>query len=215
MKNKIDAVIFDCDGTLSAIEGITELATLNNKTEIIRQLTEEAMGGSGLTIDLYRQRLDIVKPTRQQCKIVAEKYIQHVTRNAKETIKKLQENNIAVYIMSAGVDACVLPFAKYLNITANNTFSVPILFTPNGTYQNFDATCELTSNDGKLILAKNLKNKHNKIVAVGDGMNDVSMKSELVKFIGFGGAFYREKIKALSDHYITENDMKKILEYCL
>ena len=213
--NKVEAVIFDCDGTLSAIEGITELASLNGKAEVIRELTEKAMGQTGLSLELYQQRLDIVQPTQKQCQQVATSYINNVTPNTKEVISQLQANDIAVYVMSAGVDACVIPFAEYLGVEKENVFSVPINFDNDGNFQGFDLNCPLTSNDGKLMLAKKLKQQHGSIIAVGDGMNDISMKPELKMFIGFGGAFYRESIKKLSDAYISDNDMSEVIKYCL
>jgi phosphoserine phosphatase len=39
-----DAVIFDCDGTLSAVEGIDELAEKNAVGREVKALTQIAMG---------------------------------------------------------------------------------------------------------------------------------------------------------------------------
>ncbi|TAK75879.1 MAG: phosphoserine phosphatase, partial [Gammaproteobacteria bacterium] len=53
----IPAIVFDCDGTLSMIEGIDELAKHNGVSEAVQALTAEAMEKTGLHPDLYRQRL--------------------------------------------------------------------------------------------------------------------------------------------------------------
>lgn len=211
----IDAVIFDCDGTLASIEGITELAKLKNKEDIIRALTEEAMNKTGLSADLYEKRLDIVKPSREDCVEVAKRYIEYVTPDAKDVIQQLQQANKSVYILSAGVDACVLPFAAYLGISAEHVYSVPIFFDDDNKYAGFDETCPLIDNQGKYIIGESLSKKHSNMIAVGDGMNDVSLKPLLHQFIGFGGSFYRENIKRLSDVYITQNSLNPVLKLCL
>lgn len=43
LKHTIDAIVFDCDATLSQIEGIDGLAKVNGVEERVRLLTEEAM----------------------------------------------------------------------------------------------------------------------------------------------------------------------------
>ena len=215
MHKLIDAIIFDCDGTLSTIEGITELAKLNAQEESVQKITEVAMAKTGLNPEIYKKRLDIVLPTKQQCSEVAEHYIATVTPDVKDVIKELQENNITVFIMSAGVDACVLPFVDFLGVPKEQCYSVPIYFNEDGSYKSFDSNCPLTNNDGKFIIAKELQQKYRKMIAVGDGMNDISLKPIVKKFIGFGGAFYRESIKVMSDVYIKENSMLPVLTHCL
>ena len=61
---KFAAVCFDCDSTLSRIEGINELASRRGRKQEVSRLTEAAMNGS-LAIDaVYAERLSIVSPRR-------------------------------------------------------------------------------------------------------------------------------------------------------
>ena len=54
-------VLFDCDSTLSTIEGIEELAAAN-RPEIVA-LTEAAMRGEVPLETVYAKRLELVQPT--------------------------------------------------------------------------------------------------------------------------------------------------------
>jgi len=55
-------VLFDCDSTLSAIEGIDELAV--HCRDDVEQLTDAAMRGRIPLEEVYGRRLRLVQPTR-------------------------------------------------------------------------------------------------------------------------------------------------------
>ena len=78
----LDAIIFDCDGTLSAIEGIDELARYNNVNKHVEALTKFAMERGAMNEELYRERLQLVQPSRQQIDELVESYIAHAIKNA-------------------------------------------------------------------------------------------------------------------------------------
>ena len=54
-------VIFDCDSTLSTIEGIDELATLKGQTDHIAELTRQAMDGLVPLEEVYAARLELLE----------------------------------------------------------------------------------------------------------------------------------------------------------
>ena len=58
-------VIFDCDSTLSAIEGVDELASLHGVGDEVRRLTADAMQGLLRLEDVYGRRLDLIRPNAQ------------------------------------------------------------------------------------------------------------------------------------------------------
>ncbi len=68
----IDCIIFDCDGTLTAIEGIDALAEKNGVSQEVSALTAYAMGQAGINPDIYQQRLGLVRPTSSQVQQLAE-----------------------------------------------------------------------------------------------------------------------------------------------
>ena len=59
---KFAAVCFDCDSTLSRIEGIDELASRRGLKREISRLTEAAMNGSLALDAVYAERLSMVSP---------------------------------------------------------------------------------------------------------------------------------------------------------
>jgi hypothetical protein len=56
-------VIFDCDSTLSALEGIEELASDHRRE--VETLTDAAMRGEVPLDEVYGRRLELIRPTRQ------------------------------------------------------------------------------------------------------------------------------------------------------
>src|SRR5689334_13073539 len=104
LKNPINAVIFDCDGTLSSIEGIDELAKNNGAADIVQRLTADAMGKSGINPDLYAKRLALVKPTYAEVMALGQQYIDHSVPDINELILLFKRQNKSVYIVSAGLN---------------------------------------------------------------------------------------------------------------
>ena len=113
LTDPIDAIIFDCDGTLSKIEGIDELAICNDTSDIVQQLTQDAMGKSGMTIEIYDKRLKIVNPTHDSIIALGNAYIKHHTPNILEVIAALKMLGKPIYIVSAGIHEAVAIFAKW------------------------------------------------------------------------------------------------------
>src|SRR5690349_741380 len=65
-----DLIFFDCDSTLSAIEGIDELARFKGKEWRVGILTEKAMNGDLDLAEVYGKRLQAIRPTRGQLKAI-------------------------------------------------------------------------------------------------------------------------------------------------
>jgi len=61
-------IFFDCDSTLSAIEGIDELARLRGPDCFARieRMTRDAMDGKLPIDEIFARRLDIIRPTRDE-----------------------------------------------------------------------------------------------------------------------------------------------------
>ena len=60
-----DLIFFDCDSTLSTIEGIDELARLKGKEGRVGLLTNKAMDGELDLADVYGKRLRAINRTRR------------------------------------------------------------------------------------------------------------------------------------------------------
>ena len=86
-QRKFDAVCFDCDSTLSRIEGIDELAARSGLGSEVSHLTEAAMNGL-ISIDtVYAQRLAMVSPDRAAVAWLGERYVQELVPGARETVE--------------------------------------------------------------------------------------------------------------------------------
>lgn len=202
-----DAIVFDCDGTLSHIEGIDELAKANNVGEQVMQLTAEAMGVTGINPELYQKRLDLVLPTAQQVQALGRSYLEYQAPDLVPVLKILRGLRKSIYVVSAGLYPAVVDFAKLLGLESNNVFAVDICFDAAGNYQDFDHNSPLVHANGKRLIAEQLCQRHKKIAYVGDGMNDYDTRDVVARFIGYGGAFYRENIKQKCQYYISAPSM--------
>jgi len=207
----LDAIVFDCDGTLSRLEGIDELAQVNDVEHEVAVLTQKAMAVTGITPDLYAQRLSLVQPTEAQIKKVGHDYFYERTPDVLEVIRIFQRFNKVIYIMSAGVNPAVIMFAEHLGIPKLQVFAVDLEFDSAGCYLDFDHQSPLTTPGGKRHLVELLHKKHRNIMHVGDGMNDIDAKDVVTRFVGYGGVFYREKIAELCDYYILSTSMSSLL----
>ncbi|MEO8965913.1 MAG: HAD-IB family phosphatase [Gammaproteobacteria bacterium] len=215
LQTPLDAIIFDCDGTLSAIEGIDHLAEQNGAGDSVKQLTALAMGTTGLNPILYQQRLDLVKPTKEQILALAQDYFQHQSEDAAAVIQLFSRLKKKIYIISAGLYPSVVKFAELLGVSSENVFAVNVEFDQQGVYSHFDKTSPLSEVHGKKTIVTQLKNSNPSIAFVGDGLNDYSAYDLVTRFIGYGGAYYRENIAALCQFYITSISMAPLLPLTL
>ena len=211
----IDAIVFDCDGTLSKIEGIDELARNNGVEEEVSRLTAQAMGKTGINPEIFQQRLHLVKPTFDQVIRLIQLYYEHKTPGISEVMQCFQTLGKPVYIVSAGLLPAVLGFGELLSVPKEHIFAVNVQFDSSGNYSDFDRASPLVFHDGKRKIVEKLKNIHPRLAFVGDGTNDLAVHDLVTRFIGYGGAFYRESIAQHCEFYINEPSIFSLLNFCL
>lgn len=211
----IDAVIFDCDSTLSQIEGIDQLAKRNQVTHEVRQLTDEAMNKTGITPAIYERRLALVRPSRAHVEELADVYYSNLSPDADKVIATLQSLGKAVFIISAGIQSALEGFAKRLEIPTDHVFGVNIFFDKEGNYTHYDHNALMADVGGKQKMVAKLKRQYPRIAFLGDGMNDVEAAHDVARFVGYGGAHFRESIASLCDFYITTKSLSSFLPLCL
>lgn len=207
----IDAFVFDCDGTLSTIEGIEVLAEANGVGQRVKALTEKAMSHTGISQSLYHERLSLTKPSRQQVMDLAQAYYASRIPQLVSVIQALQSLGKPIYVVSAGVNPAVKLFAAMLDVKTDHVYAVDLYFSEDGAYVDYDRDAHPANAGGKISIANIIKEKHPNLLWIGDGMNDLVVKPEVARFIGFGGVFYREKIAKESDFYVTELSMSPLL----
>ncbi|WP_338040485.1 HAD-IB family phosphatase [Methylocucumis oryzae] len=168
-------VCFDCDSTLSKIEGIDELAKRKGLGAAMAELTEAAMNGVLPLEAVYEQRLARIRPQQADMHWLAELYIAELVDGAVDVISALQQAGKLVHIISGGLRPALLPLAKVLGIDAAQVHAVDIYFNDDGSYHDFDRQSPLAKSGGKALLVEQLT-QYGKLVMVGDGKTDVEAK---------------------------------------
>ena len=214
MPNFYDGVAFDCDATLSALEGIDQLAALAGVADAVSALTHRAMNGEVPLEAVYGERLALIRPRQRDLATIAQQYLDRTVPGARETIAALHARGVKVAIVSGGILDAILPLAAALGIAPADTFAVRLQFDPNGDYRGFDAS-PLTTAAGKaaIVAAWKTANHLQRVVMVGDGMSDVAARAPGAAdtIIGYGGVVARDAVRRAADHYSTAADLRDLL----
>lgn len=209
-------VIFDCDSTLSSIEGIDILAQSKGITEEIEHLTNLAMDGKVELSEVYGKRLELINPTRKNVDELAQEYINTTVKSAEFVIQTLLNSHINVYIISGGLLAPVRKFGEHLGIQTDNIFAVDLNYSSDncdGFYTSYKET-PLTLSHGKVDIINLIQSKNpGKTLLIGDGMSDALTKDHVDLFIGYGGIIERDKVKQISDVFFQCESLLPLLAF--
>lgn len=192
------SVILDCDSTLSAIEGVDEVAG-PHKAESER-LTELAMQGKLPLEEVYGQRLALIRPTRRAIEALGDKYIAAIVPGAREAIDALHRAGITVQVVSGGFAQPVERLAQHLGIAAERVAAVRLHFHPDGSYRDFDRESPMARSGGKREWIR--ANQHRlppRRLMVGDGVTDLEARAVVDCFAAFTGVARREAVAAAAD----------------
>src|SRR5262249_24389822 len=97
-----ELIIFDCDSTLTTVEGIDEVARWQGRAGQVAELTNRAMNGELPLEAVYSRRLDLLQPTREQLRELGQLYRRHLLPGADLVIAALQAAGRQVFIVSGG-----------------------------------------------------------------------------------------------------------------
>jgi len=195
-------VVFDCDSTLTKIEGVDELAKLKGKKRKVALLTKRTQNGDLSFNKALTERLNMIRPTQKDMDWLGRQYIKNVVPGAKKLIIELRKRRIKTCIVSGGYSEAVNVFAKYLGVPNKNVFAIDLKFDKNGNYLGFDGQNPLAKDNGKSRVLRSFSRK-GKILFVGDGVTDLEAKNVVDLFIGFGGVIKRQIVKENADVFIT------------
>jgi phosphoserine phosphatase len=210
-----EAVCFDCDSTLSRIEGIDELARRAGVEREIAPLTAAAMEGS-LSLDaIYARRLEIVRPDRASIEWLGMRYLQELVPGVRETIAALKQAGKSVHIVSGGLRPALGPLAHALEIPLSHVHAVDVSFREDGAYRDFDRDSPLIRPDGKAIVCRSLAVTPSSVALVGDGATDLAAREIGVFVVGFGGVVQREVLMKGADVFIADPDLTSVLNILL
>ena len=224
-------IFFDCDSTLTTIEGIDELARLKGQYDHIAELTRRAMDGEIKLEEVFAARLDRLRPTRADLRRVAQAYRETMVPEAKETIAALRASGCEVYIVSGGLLPAVQEFARSLGLPGRYVRAVPIQFdqlsgqwwryeldryggNPDERYLSLPPT-PLIETQGKRQIIAELSGAENRTMLVGDGVTDLEARDAVRLFVGFGGAVQRDRVMAEAAVFIAANSLAPIVPLAL
>ena len=208
-----EIVCFDCDSTLSKIEGIDELARRVGLGEELAKLTDAAMNGDVALEEIYGKRLELIKPNRAAIDWVADFYIAELVEGVADVFAELQKQNKTVHIISGGLLPAILPLAKLLNVPTENVHAVDMYFTENGDYLGYETDSPLAKNGGKAAIIKSLQSTS--LVMIGDGKTDLEAQQAGAKMIGFGGVVNRKLVRENADFFVDDKNLTAVLPYII
>ena len=211
------SIWFDCDSTLSAIEGVDELlqwAPADLRTDIAA-LTEQAMNGALPLAQVYETRLRLLAPRREQLAAIGELYVQRLVPDAHAVVQALQWLGKQVGVLSGGLLAPVQRVAAQLGIPLSLVHAVPVQFTADGSYADFDRRSPLWRNGGKIDVVSALPAAHRPLAFVGDGITDAETQGHVARFVGFGGVVVRPKVRERADVFVATKSLAGVLPHVL
>ncbi|WP_198246893.1 HAD-IB family phosphatase [methane-oxidizing endosymbiont of Gigantopelta aegis] len=206
-----DVICFDCDSTLSTVEGIDELARKSGAFDQVAALTNQAMNGEIALQEVYGKRLQLIKPDKQAIDWLAQLYIMQMVDDVDTVISRLQQAGKDIHIISGGIRQAILPLAEKLNIPAAKVHAVNIVFDDEGRYQGFDTQSPLARSGGKAEICKQLS-ADKKTAMIGDGNTDLEAKHAGAVVIGFGGVAARERVKQEADYFVDGPSLRPVLD---
>jgi len=197
-------ILFDCDSTPSAIEGIDELGRLRGPDVFrrVESMTNDAMEGRLPVEAVFGRRLEIIQPRRADLEEIGRRYIETVEPEALGVLAELRRDGWSPLILSGGFSNAIRPLAEYLGIS--RVEAVELYFEADGNYSGYDTTYPTTRSGGKPEVVERLRAelRPERIVMIGDGVSDLETKSVVDLFVGFGRYVRRARVKAEAAHFI-------------
>ena len=207
-------VVFDCDSTLSAVEGIEELA--GEHREEVTRLTTMAMNGQLPLEEVYGRRLELIRPGRQDVERIGRLYIQHLVPGAVEAVRTLEEAGVVIQVLSGGLLPPVAQVAAYLGIGPAHVAAVDVFFDTAGTYAGFDQTSPLARSGGKRRwLEQQGRKLPRPVLLVGDGATDLEARPAVDAFAAFTGVVERPEVARQADHVLRGPSLISVTDLVL
>jgi phosphoserine phosphatase len=207
-------VILDCDSTLSAIEGVDEVAGPHRQES--ERLTHLAMQGVLPLDEVYGRRLSLIRPTRTAIERLGEQYVARIVPGAAMVVRELLRHGVVVQILSGGFLQAVTHLARFLKVPDDRTAAVRLEFNADGSYRDFDRTSPLARSGGKRewIRAQDAWLPRRRLM-VGDGVTDLETRPEVDAFAAFTGVVRREAVVTAADIVLAGPGFEAILPLAL
>lgn len=211
---RFGTVIFDCDSTLSTIEGIEELAA--DRRSEVEELTEAAMRGAIPLEEVYGRRLELCDATRDRVAALGARYLETLVPDARETIAALRAEGIEVRLISGGLLPAIRELGRGLGVPESDIAAVDIHFDDSGAYLGYDTESPLAYSGGKEVVIERWESALPRpIMMVGDGVTDLEARSVVDEFIAFAGVAERAPVVEKADRVIRAFSLAPVLALAL
>ena len=223
-----DFVFFDCDSTLSTIEGIDELARMKGKFDEVKAMTDAAMEGEVYLQSVYDRRLELLSPTHEEVASIDGLYRRTTVVDAAGVIGALHAAGKEVFIVSGGLLSAVRPFGRWLGVAHDHIRAVGLEYDElsgewwdylqdrwgqRSDVEYFDSEdTPLVQAEGKsAVVREMLGDRFGRSILIGDGVSDLAARDVVDLFVGFTGVVARPHVVAESDVLITGDSLAPIL----
>jgi phosphoserine phosphatase len=213
-------IFFDCDSTLTTVEGIDVLAASAGKQWRVEVLTLAAMDGDLKLEEVYARRLRAVKPTRDQVRDIRRAYKRSVVEDAVALIGALQDLGHKVYIISGGLAEPVEEFGVFLGVPRAQIRAVGVTYNElsghwwvggDARYLDYEAGA-LTVSDGKAQIVRELLGEQSgRSLLIGDGSSDLLAGHAVDLFVGYGGVIQRRRVLEAAPVYLHSPSLAPLL----
>ncbi len=216
--------LFDCDSTLTAVEGIDELPADTATQAEVASLTESAMDGQVALEDVYGRRLALLNPTRAQIRDVKSRYKAAAVPDAKQTIAALNHAGTEPWIISGGLKEAVSEFATWLGVSPDNVRAVDTEFDPltGDWWQGETDPCyadhehgHLTTTAGKADVIRAAVKTPGRRLLIGDGVSDLAASTDVDLFAAYAGVVSRPTVTDHAPVVITSSSIAPVLALAL
>lgn len=218
-------IFFDCDSTLTTVEGIDVLAESSGKGWRVEVLTRAAMDGELDLKDVYSKRLEAVNPTRAQVRAIRQVYKRNMVADVADVIAALQDQGHEVYIVSGGLAEPVIEFGLYLGVPREHIRAVEVQYDElSGRWWEHDPSAEserrylhheqsaLTVSDGKARIMRELVgDRPGQTLLIGDGLSDLLAGRAADLFVGYTGVVQRARVITEAPCLINSQSLAPLL----
>lgn len=227
-------IFFDCDSTLTTVEGIDILADMVGKKWRIEVLTNAAMNGEVDLQEVYGKRLKAIYPTHEQIQAIHWAYKKNVVEDAAELIRVLHEQQCNVFIISGGLAEPVREFGYWLGVPQHRIRAVGVRYDAlSGNWWNaadaehkmrYKAYQEghLTVSNGKAQVVQQLLAElkaeggdPGRTLLIGDGTSDLLAQTHVDLFVGYGGVVKRDRVLNEAPAFIHSPSLSPLLALVL
>lgn len=232
LNTSFDYIFFDCDSTLSRIEGIDELARLKGKLDEVKAMTDAAMDGEVYLHDVYDRRLEMLAPTHEEIAGIEELYRETAVTDAAAVIGALRAAGKEVFIVSGGLLAAVRPFGRWLGVPYDHIRAVSLEYNAlsgewwdylqdqwdqrlDVEYKDSEETPLVTAAGKSDVVREMLGDRRGRSMLVGDGVSDMAARADVDLFVGFTGVVARPHVVEQADVLISGESLAPVLTIAL